>query len=64
MDLKQNNQSIELHKGTISISLVNEVISAVKDAHCDMHAILHQSGIPLELLDAPKARISIESFGR
>ena len=64
MDLKQNNQSIELHKGTISISLVNEVISSVKDAHCDIHAILHQSGIPLELLDAPKARISIESFGR
>lgn len=46
-----------LSKGTISIALVHEALSAAYAKGLNTQIILNKAGIPAELLMTPKARV-------
>lgn len=49
-------------KGTISIDLVHEALFEAKQQHYDIADLLHQAGIPVELLHSSKARVSVTQY--
>ena len=53
---------LEYSKGTISIELVHEALVDAQNLQHDIPAILHKSGIPAELLDSSKARVSVSQY--
>lgn len=75
MEWQQNNQHSDAlfernqnhafeKRGTISISIVIDAISAAKNKGIDTDLLLLKAGIPLELLQSNKTRVSIQSFGQ
>lgn len=57
-------QQTQYSKGTISISLVHQALSAAHEKGIDTTQVLEKVGISAELLASPKARISVSSFGQ
>ncbi|OWT64178.1 AraC family transcriptional regulator [Candidimonas nitroreducens] len=51
-------------KGTISICFVNEALVCVRANGMDQSLLLSQAGIPLDLLGAPRARVSSRQYGQ
>ncbi len=64
MEDSYNTQHTEYSKGTISIALVHQALSAAHNKGIDTTSVLQKVGISAELMAAPKARISINSFGK
>lgn len=58
------NQQFSENKGTISIALVQEALIDATQKGFDPHHILNQAEIPLELFNAPKARISVSTYAK
>ncbi len=56
--------ALEYSKGTISIDLVNEALLDAKRLQFDIPAILKKANIPVEVLNAPKARVSVSQFAQ
>lgn len=64
MEDLSKTQSTEYSKGTISIALVHQALSATHEKGIDTTSVLQKAGISAELMASPKARISISSFGQ
>lgn len=64
MDDLANIKQLEYNKGTISIALVHQALSAANEKGIDTTSVLNKLGISAELMASPKARISISSFGQ
>ncbi len=58
------NQQFSENKGTISIALVQEALIGAQNKGIDIHQILHNAEIPLELFHAPKVRISVSAYAQ
>jgi len=58
------NQQFSEYKGTISIGLAHEALASAKEKGFDLHQILHNVEIPLELFYASKARISVSAYAK
>ncbi|WP_213033189.1 AraC family transcriptional regulator [Acinetobacter sp. ANC 5054] len=55
-------QGLEYSKGTISIELVHEALVGAKTLKHNIPSILHASGIPAELLNSSKTRVSVTQY--
>jgi hypothetical protein len=64
MEYTVNNQHFIESKGTISIALVHEALIGAKNKGFDIEKILVNAEIPLELFNAPKARIAVSSYAK
>lgn len=64
MEDSANIKQHEYNKGTISIALVHQALSAAHEKGIDTTCILNKVGISAELMTSPKARISIDSFAQ
>lgn len=53
-----------LSKGTISIALVHEALSAAYAKGLNTQIILNKAGIPAELLMTPKARVPVATYAQ
>lgn len=53
-----------LSKGTISIALVHEALSAAYAKGLNTQIILNKAGIPAELLMSPKARVPVTTYAQ
>ncbi|EOQ73273.1 AraC family transcriptional regulator [Acinetobacter lactucae] len=53
-----------LSKGTISIALVHEALSAAYAKGLNTQIILNKAGIPTELLMSPKARVPVTTYAQ
>ncbi len=53
-----------LSKGTISIALVHEALSAAYAKGLNTQIILNKAGIPVELLMSPKARVPVTTYAQ
>ncbi|WP_343568189.1 AraC family transcriptional regulator [Acinetobacter sp.] len=53
-----------LSKGTISIALVHEALSAAYTKGLNTQIILNKAGIPAELLMTPKARVPVATYAQ
>jgi len=62
--LNMHKPALEYSKGTISIDLVNEALLDAKRLQFDIPAILKKANIPAEVLNAPKARVSVNQFAQ
>ena len=64
LDCHMKAAPLTYSKDTISIALVHEALAAAQQHTVDTAAILETAGIPQELLDSNKARVSILQFGQ
>ena len=54
-----NEPDLNYSKGTISISLVHEALLSAQHQGLNTQNILLKSGIPVELMQSGKARVSV-----
>ena len=59
-----NEQDLNYSKGTISINLVHEALLSAQHQGLNTQAILLKSGIPLELMQSSKARVSVSQYAQ
>ena len=64
MSLDFNIQQPQYSKGSISIALVREALSAAEQQGLDTTLILHNAGIAVELIHANKARVSVSAYAQ
>ena len=59
-----NEQDLNYSKGTISINLVHEALLSAQHQGLNTQTILLKSGIPLELMQSSKARVSVSQYAQ
>ena len=64
MEYELNNQQLQYSKGTISIELVHEALLSAHDKGINTQHILQKAGIPLELMQSNKTRISVSAYAQ